>query len=325
MKTKHISFARTGGPEVLNFEESNLDAPGAGEVQIQHHAIGVNFIDTYFRSGLYESPLPARLGFEAAGIVEKTGAGVTHLKIGDRVAYAQGPLGSYAERRNIPAGFVVKIPESVSFEEAAAVMLKGLTVSYLFQDTYQLEKDELFLFHAAAGGTGLIACQWARHIGAKLIGTVSSEEKSQIAQKNGASFTINYTKDDVVKKVMELSQGKKLGVVYDGVGKSTWIQSIDCLRPRGLMVSFGNASGAVTGVSLSELASRGSLYVTRPMLNAYANTPEKLTQMSGQLFDLVGRKIIVPEISERIPLKDAHKAHEKLLDRTRSGALLLIP
>lgn len=204
-------------------------------------------------------------------------------------------------------------------------MLKGLTVSYLFQETYQLKKDELFLFHAAAGGTGLIACQWARHLGAKLIGTVSSEEKAEIARKHGAIFTINYSTDDTVKKVLELSDGKKLGVVFDGVGKATWTQSIDCLKPRGLMVSFGNASGPVTGVSLAELASRGSLYVTRPMLNAYANSLEKLCQVSEELFDLVGKKIIIPEISERFPLRDAHKAHEKLLDRSRSGALLLIP
>lgn len=325
MKTNVVSFARTGGPEVLKFEEIPLGNPGDGEVLIQHHAVGVNFIDTYFRSGLYETSLPSGLGFEAAGIVERTGSGVTHLKIGDRVAYGQGPLGSYSERRIMPARVVVKIPDSVTFEEAAAVMLKGLTVSYLFQETYQLKKDELFLFHAAAGGTGLIACQWARHIGAKLIGTVSSEEKAELAKKNGASFTVNYTNEDIVKKVTELSGGNKLGVVYDGVGKATWTQSIDCLKPRGLMVSFGNASGPVTGVALSELATRGSLYVTRPMLNAYANTPEKLSQVSSQLFDLVGKKIIVPEISERIPLKDAHKAHEKLLDRSRAGALLLVP
>jgi len=325
MRTRIITFSQTGGPEVLRYEERDLPQPAAGEVQIHHHAIGVNFIDTYFRSGLYQTALPAGLGFEASGVVEKVGSGVSHLKIGDRVAYAQGPLGSYSERRNIPAGVVVKIPDNVTFEEAAAVMLKGLTVSYLFQETYSLKKDELFLFHAAAGGTGLIACQWARHIGARLIGTVSSREKAQYAMKNGASFTIDYTSEDLVKKVMEFSEGKKLGVVYDGVGKATWTHSIDCLRPRGLMVSFGNASGAVTGVALSELSSRGSLYVTRPMLNAYADTPEKLSQMSGQLFDLVGRKIIVPEISEQIPLKDAHKAHAKLLDRSRAGALLLIP
>lgn len=325
MQTKHIIFSRIGGPEVLSVSEKDLAQPGDGEVLIQHHAIGVNFIDTYYRSGLYETALPSGLGFEAAGIVEKVGAQVTHLKIGDRVAYAQGPLGSYSVRRNIPARVVVKIPDNVTFEEAAAVMLKGLTVSYLFQETYQLKSNELFLFHAAAGGTGLIACQWARHIGAKLIGTVSSDDKAEIARKNGASFTINYTSQDIVKKVLEITNGNKLGVVYDGVGKATWTQSIDCLKPRGLMVSFGNASGAVTGVALSELASRGSLYVTRPMLNAYANSLEKLTQVSNQLFDLVGRKIVVPEISERIPLKDAHKAHEKLLDRSRAGALLLIP
>lgn len=325
IKTRIVSFSRTGGPEVIQIEEKTLGEPGPGEVLIHHHAIGVNFIDTYFRSGLYSTPLPAGLGFEAAGIAEKVGAGVTHIKIGDRVAYGQGPLGSYSERRIMPANVVVKIPDNVTFDEAASVMLKGLTVSYLFQDTYKLQKDELFLFHAAAGGTGQIACQWARHIGAKMIGTVSSEEKASVARKNGASFAIDYTKENVVERVLELSGGQKLGVVYDGVGKSTWTQSIDCLRPRGLMVSFGNASGAVTGVALTELASRGSLYVTRPMLGAYVNTLEKLSQATAQLFDLVGKKIIDPGISEKIPLKDAHKAHEKLLDRSRVGALLLVP
>ncbi|MFL5784703.1 MAG: quinone oxidoreductase family protein [Bacteriovoracaceae bacterium] len=325
MKSLAIVIHKTGGPEVLSFEEREVKAPGAGEVMIRNHAIGVNFIDTYFRSGLYQTELPAPLGFEGAGVVEEVGAGVTHVKKGDRVAYAQGPLGAYSQLRTMTAQQVVKIPDGVSFEQAASVMLKGLTVSYLYQDTYQLKRDEVFLFHAAAGGTGLIACQWAKHIGAKMIGTVSSDEKAAVAKKNGATWTVNYTKEDVVKRVNEITEGKKLHVVYDGVGKSTWTQSLDCLAPRGLMVSFGNASGAVTGVALSELASRGSLYVTRPMLNAYTNTLEKLTQSSAQLFDLVARGVIDPGVSEKIPLKDARHAHEALLDRNRVGPLLLIP
>ncbi len=325
MNTNAIIIEKTGGPEVLQYKTIPVSDPAAGEVLIRHHAIGVNFIDTYFRSGLYETPLPSGLGFEASGVVEKTGSGVTHLKAGDRVAYAQGPLGAYAEMRNVPANNVVKIPDGVSFEAAASVMLKGLTVSYLFQDIFPVKKNDLFLFHAAAGGTGVIACQWARHLGAKMIGTVSSEEKAKSAIDNGAAYTINYSKEDIVKRVMEISDGKKLPVVFDGVGKSTWTQSLDCLAPRGLMVSFGNASGAVTGVSLSELATRGSLFVTRPMLWAYMNTHEKLSQASAQLFDLVAKGVIHPDVSEKFSLKDAGRAHENLLDRSRVGSLLLIP
>lgn len=325
MKTNAIVIRKTGGPEVLSFEEQEVKKPGPGEVMIRHHAIGVNFIDTYFRSGLYQTELPSHLGFEGSGIAEEVGPGVTHIKAGDRVAYAQGPMGSYSQLRTMPSQFVVKIPDGVSFDQAASVMLKGLTVSYLFQDTYKLKKDETFLFHAAAGGTGLIACQWAKHIGAKLIGTVSSDKKAEIAKKNGATWTINYTNEDVVKRVLEITDGKKLNVIYDGVGKSTWTQSLDCLAPRGLMVSFGNASGAVTGVSLSELSSRGSLFVTRPMLFAYMNTLEKLSQASAQLFDLVAKGVIDPGVSEKIPLKDAHRAHVALLDRDRVGPLILVP
>lgn len=325
MDTRSILFKTTGDASVLSFEKTPLKHPGPGEVLLQHKVIGVNFIDTYYRSGLYQTPLPSGLGTEGAGIVEEVGEGVTHLSPGDRVAYAQGPLGSYAERRVLPARFVVKLPDSVSFEKAAAVMLKGLTVSYLFHETYRLKKDEVFLFHAAAGGVGLLACQWARHLGARMIGTVSSEEKGRVALENGAWAVINYTEEDTVKKVLALTQGKKLSVVYDSVGKTTWTQSLDCLAPRGLMVNFGNASGPVTGVALSELASRGSLYVTRPMLNAYADTQEKLSQMSAELFRLVASGVLDPGISEVIPLKDARLAHEKLLDRNRIGSLLLVP
>ncbi len=325
MDTTSVIFRSTGDASVLSYEKTQLSSPGEGEVLLSQKVIGVNFIDTYYRSGLYQTPLPSGLGTEGAGIVEEVGTGVTHLVPGDRVAYAQGPLGSYAEKRTLPANFVVKIPDNVSFEKAAAVMLKGLTVSYLFHETYQLKKDEVFLFHAAAGGVGLLACQWARHIGARMIGTVSSEEKAKVARDHGAWATINYSDEDIVKRVLELNDGKKLSVVYDSVGKSTWTQSLDCLEPRGLMVNFGNASGAVTGVSLSELASRGSLYVTRPMLNAYANTQEKLSQSSERLFRLVAENVLDPGISEILPLKDARIAHEKLLDRNRIGSLLLLP
>jgi NADPH2:quinone reductase len=325
MNTNAIIFEKTGGAEVLQYKTIPLSVPAPGEVLVRHYAIGVNFIDTYFRSGLYETPLPSGVGFEASGVVEKVGSDVTHIRPGDRVVYAQGPLGAYAEMRNVPANFVVKIPDAVTFEDAASVMLKGLTVSYLFQDIFPVKKNDLFLFHAAAGGTGMIACQWSRHLGARMIGTVSSDEKAKIASDNGAAYTINYSKEDIVKNVMEISQGKKVPVVYDGVGKSTWTQSLDCLAPRGLMVSFGNASGAVTGVSLSELASRGSLFVTRPMLWAYMNTHEKLSQASAQLFDLVATGVIRPDTSVKFQLRDAGLAHESLLDRSRVGSLLLIP
>lgn len=325
MKTQAVTIQRTGGPEVLSYREIPLSPPGPDEVLIRHHAIGVNFIDTYFRSGLYPTELPATLGFEAAGVVEAIGSNVTQLKTGDRVVYGQGPLGSYSEKRVIPARFVVKIPDAVSFEKAASVMLKGLTVYYLFFETYPLKKDELFVFHAAAGATGLIACQWAREIGARLIGTVSSEEKARVARENGASFIIDYTREELVSRVGEITQGRKVSVVYDGVGKSTWTQSLDCLSPRGLLVSFGNASGPVTGVSLNELSVRGSLYVTRPTLASYVNTPEKLSRAAAKLFELVARGVIDPGVSERIPLSEARRAHEALMDRHRIGPLLLIP
>lgn len=325
METNAVMFDKTGDAGVLIFRKTELAPPAADEIQIRNHAIGVNFIDTYYRSGLYQTPLPSGLGFEGSGVVEAVGKTISHVRPGDRVAYCQGPLGAYAEKRNIPGNFVVKIPDNVTFEQAASVMLKGLTVYYLFFLTHKLQKDEKFLFHAAAGGTGLIACQWARHLGAKLIGTVSSDEKAKAAQENGAFATINYSHEDVVKRVGELTDGKKVSVVYDGVGKSTWTQSLDCLAPLGLMVSFGNASGPVTGVNLAELATRGSLFVTRPMLWAYMNTHEKLSQAAAELFDLVGKGVIDPGISDKFPLKDAHRAHEMLLDRNRIGPLLLLP
>lgn len=325
METNAIIFDHVGGPDALTYKKMPLAAPGADEVQIRNHAIGVNFIDTYYRSGLYQTTLPSGVGFEGSGVVEAVGANVKHVKKGDRVAYCQGPLGAYAETRNIPGNLVVSIPDNVSFEQAASVMLKGLTVYYLFFLTHKLAKGEKFLFHAAAGATGLIACQWARHLGAEMIGTVSSDEKAKVARENGAVHTINYSQEDVVSKVNEITAGKKVKVVYDGVGKSTWTQSLDCLAPLGLMVSFGNASGPVTGVNLSELATRGSLFVTRPMLGAYVNTHEKLSQASAELFSLVGKGIIDPGHSQKIPLKDAQKAHEMLLDRNRIGSLLLLP
>ena len=323
MKTHLIRFHETGDASVLKYEEVELPALKDDEVLIDQKCIGVNFIDTYFRSGLYATALPSGLGFEGAGVVEAVGKNVQDFKRGDRVAYAQGPLGSYAQKRNISSQFLVKIPDGVSFEAAASLMLKGLTVYYLFHETYPLKSGETILFHAAAGGVGLIACQWARHIGATLIGTVSSDEKAEIARKNGAAFCINYKKENILERVLQITDGEKLPVVYDGIGKDTWITSIDCLRPRGLMVSFGNASGAVTGVNLGDLASRGSLYVTRPMLWAYMTSPEKLRRAAAFMFELFEKGILKVEGDQVFSLKEAGLAHKELLNRDRVGSLLL--
>lgn len=325
MKTRAIRFHQTGGPEVLKLEEIELSAPGPQEALIRHHAIGVNFIDTYYRSGLYSTPLPSGLGFEGAGVVEEVGAEVRHVKRGDRVAYCQGPLGGYSEKRLIPAQQLIKIPDTISFEVAAAMMLKGLTVQYLFRQTYELKAGQTILFHAAAGGVGLIACQWARHLGVKLIGTVSSSDKVKIAKAHGAWEAIDTSKENITERVLELTHGEKVPVVYDGVGKDTWETSLDCLKQRGLMVSFGNASGPVTGVNLGQLAQKGSLYVTRPMLGAYVPTQEKLQAAATELIDLVARGEIKIDVGQTYPLADASQAHQDLLSRKRVGGLLLLP
>jgi NADPH2:quinone reductase len=285
-QTTFVEFSETGGPEVLELKTRKLRPPTGSEVLIRHHAIGVNFIDTYYRSGLYPSRLPSTLGKEGAGIVEMVGANVQDLRPGDRVAHATGPIGSYADRLLIDEKFLVKVPELISLEIAASLLLKGLTVQYLFQSVYPLTKDQKILFHACAGGVGLIASQWAKAKGVQLIGTVSSREKAEVAKKHGAWEVINYTQDDVVSRVMELTAGEKLPVVFDGVGKDTWELSLDCLSPRGLMVSFGNASGAVTGLSLSSLAQRGSLFLTRPLLADYMPNSTELRRAAKDVFDL---------------------------------------
>ncbi len=322
-QVKAIRIEKNGGPEVLTLVSVTVPAPQNNEVTIRQKAIGLNFIDIYFRTGLYSSPLPHGLGFEASGVVEAVGADVKHLKVGDRVAYGQSPIGAYAEARNMPAHQVVKIPKGVSFEEAAAIMLKGLTVQYLLRQTYRLQGGETILFHAAAGGVGLIACQWAKALGVKLIGTASSAEKAALAKANGAWEVIDYSKENVVERVKELTGGKKVPVVYDGVGKDTWLTSLDCLEPRGLMVSFGNASGAVDGVNLGVLASKGSLYVTRPTLGTHVATLEKLTEAADELFGLVAKKKIKVHIGQRFPLAEAGKAQEALASRKTTGATIL--
>jgi len=317
---KAIRIEQHGGPEVLQLVDVEVPPPADNEVTIRQHAAGLNFIDIYYRTGLYPHPLPHGLGFEGAGVVEAVGKGVRHVKKGDRVAYGQSPLGGYAEARNVPAAQVVKLPASVGFDEAAAMMLKGLTVQYLFRQTYRLQGGETILFHAAAGGVGLIACQWARALGVKLIGTVSSQEKADLALENGAWKTIDYSRENVVERVLELTGGKKVPVVYDGVGKDTWETSLDCLQPRGLMVSYGNASGPVTGVNLGILSQKGSLFVTRPTLGTHVSTPEKLKAAADELFGLVGKKKIQVRIDQRYPLARAAEAQAALAARKTTGA-----
>ncbi|ANN72825.1 quinone oxidoreductase family protein [Bordetella bronchialis] len=320
---KAIQLEAHGGPEVLKLVDVEVPPPGPNEVTVRQHAAGLNFIDIYYRTGLYPHPLPHGLGFEGAGIVEAVGSEVAHIKKGDRVAYGQSPLGAYAEMRNVPAANVVQLPKGIGFDEAAAMMLKGLTVQYLFRQTYRLQGNETILFHAAAGGVGLIACQWARALGVKLIGTVSSPEKAELAREHGAWQTIDYSRENVVERVLELTGGKKVPVVYDGVGKDTWDISLDCIEPRGLMVSFGNASGPITGVNVGILNQKGSLYLTRPSLAIHVNTPAKLKAASDELFDLVLKKKIRMRIDQRYPLDQAADAQAALASRKTTGATVL--
>jgi len=325
MKTKAVMIRAHGGPEVLELAEVDVKDPGPDEVRIRQHAIGLNFIDIYYRTGLYSTALPHGLGFEGAGIVEAVGSNVKFLKAGDRVAYPQGPIGAYSELRTMPVATVVKLPKKIGFDEAAAVMLKGLTVQYLFRQTYRLQGTETILFHAAAGGVGLIACQWARALGVKLIGTVSSPEKAALAKKHGAWETIDYTKENFVERVMQLTKGAKLPVVYDGVGKDSWEGSLDCIQPRGLMVSFGNASGAVTGVNLGILAAKGSLFVTRPTLATHVVPRSRLEASSEELFDMMARGKVKVDIEQRYSLADAAKAHTDLAARRTVGSTVILP
>ncbi|PMR78760.1 NADPH:quinone reductase [Billgrantia endophytica] len=323
---KRIQFAQTGGSEVLEFIDVTPAEPGAGEVRVRNQAVGLNFIDIYFRTGLYPAPsLPSGLGTEGAGVVDAVGEDVTHLKAGDRVAYAQGPLGAYAEYHVLPANKVVVLPDGVDVETAAACMLKGLTVQYLLRQTYPLRGGETILWHAAAGGVGSIACQWARALGVKLIGTVSSPEKAVLAEQNGAWATIDYTKENVVERVRELTNGEMCDVVYDSVGKDTWETSLDCLKPRSLMVSFGNASGAVEGVNIGILNQKGSLFVTRPSLNGYADTRERLEMMCDDLFGMLKGGEIKIDTGQKYPLAEAGKAQDALQGRKTTGSTILLP
>jgi|SRR5690625_1040699 len=319
---KTVWLEKNGGPEVLQVVERPLLAPAANEVQIKHKAIGMNFIDVYVRDGLYPAALPHGLGFEGAGDIVAVGSEVEGFAVGDRVAYGQGPLGAYAEIRNMPADTLVKLPDEIGYEEGAAMMLKGLTVQYLFRQTYRLEPGQTILFHAAAGGVGLIACQWAKALGVKLIGTSSTPEKMQLAKEHGAWEMINYTSEDVVERVRELTDGAMLPVVYDSVGQATWETSLDCLQRRGLMVSFGNASGPVTGVNLGVLSQKGSLYVTRPILADYVADRDLMRRSAKELFDLVIAGQIKINIGQRFRLEEVAQAHQALVGRQTTGATI---
>ena len=290
---------------------------------MRHTAVGLNFVDVYNRSGLYPAQLPAGLGGEAAGIVEAVGPGVTDLKPGDRVAYGSAPVGAYAEARLIAADRLLKLPDAIDDKRAAAMMLKGLTVQYLLRQTYKVKKGDTILCHAAAGGVGTILCQWAKHLGATVIGTVGSDEKAAIAKAHGCDHPIVYTRDDFVKRVAEITNGKKLPVVYDFVGKDTFVKSLDCLQPYGLMVSFGNASGPVENLNLGLLASKGSLYLTRPTLNTYGAKRENLVAMAKELFEVVLSGAVKIEVNQTYPLKDAAKAHRDLESRKTTGSTVL--
>ncbi len=324
--SQRIQFSQHGGPEVLEQVDVPAVAPAAGEVRVRNQAIGLNFIDTYFRSGLYVPPsLPSGLGTEGAGEVEAVGEGVTGFQVGDRVAYATGPLGAYGEHHALPARHLVKLPDSISYEQAAAVMLKGLTTQYLLRQTYALQAGETILFHAAAGGVGSIACQWAKAIGARLIGVVGSAEKAERAKALGAWATIDRTREDIVQRVLELTDGQKCPVVYDSVGKSSWEISLDCVAPRGLLVSFGNASGAVTGVNLGVLTQKGSLYVTRPSLAGYATSAERLQAMAAELFEMIASGKVKVEIGQRYRLSEAAEAQRQLAAGKTTGSTILLP
>jgi NADPH2:quinone reductase len=321
---KAVRFHRQGGPEVLQLDDVQVGEPGQGQVRIRHTVIGVNFVDTYQRSGLYPMQLPAVAGNEAAGVVEAVGPGVKDLKKGDRIAYTGLP-GSYCEVRIVPADRMVKIPKGISDEQAASMMLKGMTVHYLIHSTYKVKKGETVLWHAAAGGVGLIAGQWLKKLGAITIGTVGSEEKAKLAKAHGYKHVINYSTENFAERVKEITKGKKLAVIYDAVGKTTWDGSLDSLQPRGLMVSFGNASGAVPPVNLGILSTKGSLYVTRPTLATYIAARADLVKRSNDLFNAVKSGKVKIETTKKYKLADAAQAHRDLEGRQTTGSVVLIP
>lgn len=320
-----IRIHQTGGPEVLRWEEVDVPAPAAGEATVRHVAVGLNFIDVYHRTGLYPLPLPSGIGLEGAGVVEAVGEGVTEVAVGDRVAYAGGPIGAYAEIRNIPAHRLLKLPESIAFNTAAAMMLQGLTAAYLLRRTYRVQPGDAVLIHAAAGGVGLIATQWAKALGATVIGTVGSPAKGELARAHGCDHVINYSTENFSQRVREITGGEGVAVVYDGVGKDTFAGSLDSLRPMGMMVTYGNASGPVPPLDLLQLTQKGSLYVTRPTLMQYTAKREDLVAFGSELFDIVGAGKVRIEVNQSYALSDAAQAHRDLEARKTTGSTILLP
>jgi NADPH2:quinone reductase len=321
-----VRVHKHGGPEVLSYDQIEIGAPGQGEVKLKQHACGVNYIDTYFRMGMYPSPvgLPFVNGSEGAGEVIAVGSGVTDLKVGDRVAYVH-PMGGYAEERLLPAARAVKLPNNISYDQAAAMMLKGMTAQYLLRRTFNVKKGDTILVHAAAGGVGVILCQWGKALGATVIGTVGSEDKGKIATDNGADHIIYYRKEDFAARVKEITGGKLCDVVYDGIGKTTFPASLDCIRPLGMFVSFGSASGQIDAFNINILQTKGSLFATRPTLNTYAAKREDLLAIAGDLFDVVGSGKVKIPINQKYQLKDAVKAQQDLESRNTTGSTILVP
>jgi NADPH2:quinone reductase len=319
-----IRIHQQGGPEAMKWESVEVPAPGPGQVRLKQHAVGVNFVDVYQRSGLYKMPTPFVAGSEGAGEVVAVGPGVTDFKVGDRGAYA-GAMGGYAEERVMPADRLVKLPDSIDYKTGAAMMLQGMTVRYLLRETYKVSKGTTMLLHAAAGGIGLIACQWARHLGATIIGTVSTPEKAELAKAAGCTHVINYKTEDFVKRTKELTNGQGVDVVYDSIGKDTYPGSLDCLKPLGLWVTFGNASGAITNFDLLLLSAKGSLYATRPTLGTYIAKREDLLANANDLFDVVTKGIVKISVNHTYALKDAAQAHRDLEGRKTTGSIVLLP
>jgi NADPH:quinone reductase len=323
--TKAVMMEKTGGPEVLRWVDYDPGSPRAGEVLLRHKAVGLNFIDVYHRSGLYPLPsLPAIIGMEGAGVVQAIGEGVSEVAVGDRVAYAGLPPGAYAEVRNIPAHRLVKLPDAISTRQAAAMMLQGMTARYLLRGCYKVKAGDRILIQAAAGGVGLIVCQWAKHIGAQVIGTAGSPEKAELAMNHGCDYPILYRDEDFVSRVKEITQGRGVDVVYDSVGQSTFMKSLDCLRPMGMMVSFGQSSGAVPPFDTGILAAKGSLFLTRPSLMAYTAKREDLLAHARDLFDVVEKGVVKIEIRQTYPLAEAARAHRDLENRKTTGSTVLI-
>lgn len=323
--THAIRFHQTGGPEVLKWESVAVGDPGPGEARVRHHAVGLNFIDVYYRAGAYPATLPAGLGLEGAGVVEAVGAGVSELQPGDRVAYAGGPLGAYAEVRVMPADRLVKLPPDISFEQGAAMMLQGMTAQYLLRRTYAVQPGDAILIHAAAGGVGLMVCQWAKALGATVIGTVGSDAKAELARAHGCDHAVVYTRENFAERVREITQGEGVAVVYDSIGKDTFMDSLACLRPMGMMVLFGSASGPVPPFDLQLLARMGSLFVTRPTLFTYTAKRQDLLQSATELFDVVRSGKVKIEVNQSFPLKDAAQAHRALEARQTTASTILLP